>query len=77
MNGLFSSRPCAGAIRAIVGGFTLQLIPALLAARSTAIDGALRTITLLVACLALGALVAAIVGEPADLTPYWKKRRDR
>jgi len=63
MNGLLSNRPSPMAARLAMAAILLLLIQVVLVLGGAELAGALRTIVLLTALLALASLIAAIRGE--------------
>lgn len=76
MNGIFSASPSPRAIRLVVAGLLLGCAqPAILlsAPEGTALP---RSLIFVLALLALGALIGAVIGEgPSEPKGRWRRRR--
>lgn len=67
MRGIFSSAPAPSAIRLLVGSEILLLVQVGLVLNSRPpLHGAVATIVAIIAVVSLAALIAAVLGEPAD-----------
>lgn len=78
MRGIFSSAPAPSAIRLLVGSQMLLLVQAgLVFGGRSSLHGPAATLLLLTIVVSLAALIAAILGEPADAPrPRAESRHD-
>ena len=78
MRGIFSSAPAPSVVRLLVGSQMLLLVQAgLVLSGRSALHGPTSTLLLLSIVVSLAALIAAILGEPAEtLGPQAESRHD-
>lgn len=74
MNGLASPSPSQSAVRLALGGFLLLIVQSLLLLLAPAADlrGLVRVLTL----IAVGALVASLIGPPEPPKDLWRRRHE-